>query len=143
MPDITVKSLVEMRLPKASVLLMTINTNYVDTAIEEVKALTPYAASAENDLTIIQKGYLADLAAVALLKYSLDRYKEDFKAQTASDGLLNEAQNKLAYLQDMIARFEQDAQFKAARLGIGIVTAPPLVVKIGAADESDESEETS
>jgi len=135
MPITSIKQLVEMRLPKATELLGKLESNYIDMAIEEVRALTPYEATLEKDLTTLQKGYLADLAAVALIKYSLDRYKEDFKAQSGPDGLLNEAQNKLAYLTEMMTRFEADAQFKANRLGIGIISTPALVVKIEAAEE--------
>jgi hypothetical protein len=95
----------------------------------------------EEELTLLQKGYIADLTAAKVLMVQLNRYMEDAKVKTGGDGVtINEYPDKLKYIQAMIKGFEDDAARKAGRLGTAAGYVPAMVNKVTAMDESDESD---
>lgn len=134
----SVFELVENRLVSTKDVLKKVNSSLIETTIEEVKAIYGFEEKKDNELSTLEKSYIADLASSAVLKYSLDRYKEDAKAKVGPDSLVHEAQDKLKYLKDQIKLFEEDAKLKAGKLGLDLVSTPALVLKIGAAVETDE-----
>jgi hypothetical protein len=136
--EITVKGLIEIRLLSTLELVRGLNVNILELTLEETKALHGFDGKEDKDLSTLEKSYLADLTAAAIVRYALDRYKEDAKAVLGGEGLVKEAQNKLAYLQDMLTRFESQAQFLAGRLGlVQAGTVPPVIGKSIAKDESE------
>lgn len=114
-----ISRMVEDRLLSTVQLLKGMSNNIIANTKEEILAINGFEGKKESELTTLEKSYLADLIAIALLRKSLDRYKEDAKSTDGPDGLIHEAQNKLAYLQDMITRYENDAAAKASKLGLG------------------------
>lgn len=138
MPEIELAALVENRLVSTAEVLKKVNSSLIETTIEEVKAVYGFEEKEDDELSVLQKSYIADLVAAAVLKYGLDRYKEDANAKTGPDTLVHEAQDKLKYLTEQINRFEKDAKLKAGKLGLDLISTPALVVKIGATVETDE-----
>jgi hypothetical protein len=134
--SVTIGQLVDNRLLSSKAMLISLSANIIKDTTEEIMACNGFEGKKDADLSTLQKSYLADLVAAALLKYSLDRFKEDAKATLGSDGLVHEAQNKLAYLQEMITGFETDASVKAGSLGLNMVSGAPVVIKVGANNQS-------
>ena len=135
----TVKQLVEHRLPTSRDVLGKIDSLVIEAAIEEIKAIYDFEDISDNDLSNKQKIYIADLAAVKILQQSLDRYKEDSKAKVGPDQLIDEAQDKLKYLKELIIQYQAEAKVLARRLGLIATGAPPpLIIKVGAVDETGE-----
>jgi hypothetical protein len=135
MPETTVEILVENRLLSTKELLKGLNDRIITNTIEEVKAIYGFEDKTDGDLSMLEQSYLADLSAAVLLKYSLDRYKEDAKAKLGPDSLVHESQDKLKFLKEMIDRLEKDAEMKRGKLGLDAVSIPALVTKIPAASE--------
>lgn len=134
----TVLILVENRIISTKEILGKDAPALISLTIEEVRAITGFEGKKDSELSALQKIYIADLVAVRVFTYALDRYMQDAKAKEGPDGLVHEAQDKLKYLKEQIKRFEESANKLAGKLGIGIVSVPPLVVKIEAAAETNE-----
>jgi hypothetical protein len=105
--------------------------------IAEVKAVYGFENKGEEEMSHLEQSYLADRTAVAILSFALDRFKEDLKAKLGADSTVHEEQDKLQFLKEQISRFEKDAEYKRARLGLDIVTPPAPVANIPAAEETE------
>lgn len=140
MADPTIQNYVESRLSQTKTILggngwTTLLTN----TIAEAKALYPtLEAKQEGDLTGLEKSFLADVTAVMILEFSLDRYKEDAKAKVGAESMVHESADKLKFLQEAMKRFKDSAQFKAGRLGLDIVNPPTGIANVPAAAETGE-----
>jgi hypothetical protein len=116
---LTIKGLVENRLLSTKTIIGELSTNLFENTTEEIMAVAGYEGKKDEELSILEKSYLADLIAAAILHYSLDRYKEDAKSVAGPDSMVREDQNKLAYLQEQLTGFEAAATQKAGKLGLG------------------------
>jgi len=134
----TVQDFVEGRLLVTKDVLGKSDNKLVENTIEEVKAIYGYEDKADNDLSVLEKSYLADRIAATVLRYSLDRYKEDAKVKVGSDSVEHEYQDKLKYLKEQISQLDQQAEMKEGRLGLNSGSIPPLVLKIPAGSEEEE-----
>jgi len=138
--DRTIQDYVEARLSQTKTILGGSEwTTLLTNTIAEAKALYPtLEAKQAEDLTGLEKSFLADVTAVMVLEFSLDRYKEDAKAKLGADSMVHESADKLRFLQEAIKRFEKEAEFKAGRLGLDIVNPPTGIANVPAATETGE-----
>jgi len=134
----TVQEFVESRLLVTREVLEKLDNKLIENTVEEVKAIYGYEDKGDNDLTTLEKSYLADRIAATVLRYSLDRYKEDAKVKIGSDSVEHEYQDKLKYLKEQISQLEEQAKLKEGRLGLDSGSIPPLVLKIPAGSEAEE-----
>lgn len=138
MGDTTVQGFVLNRLLITKDVLEKLDDKLIENTIEEVKAIYGYDGKTDNDLSTLEKSYLADRIAATVLRYSLDRYKEDAKVKVGADSIEHESQDKLKYLKEQIEQLEEQAEMKEGRLGLNSGSIPPLVLKIPVGSEEEE-----
>jgi hypothetical protein len=133
----SVQVLVENRLIATKEVLKKRGASLIGNTISEIKAVHGYEDKDDTELLDLEKSYIADLVAIEVIKYSMDIYKEEAKADLGPGGIEHEAQDKLKYLKEQIKTLKESAEFKAGRLGLNLKTVPPLAAKITAAVETD------
>jgi len=98
------------------------------------------APVSEDTLTLLQKGYIADLTAIDILTAQTNRYMEDAKVNTGGDGVITEHQDKLKYIKEQIKNLRANVKEKEGKLGLTVGSGvPTAVIKISARDESEDN----
>ncbi|MCG8553587.1 MAG: hypothetical protein MI799_24550 [Desulfobacterales bacterium] len=118
----TILDMLENRLPDEAVLF----AGSLGSFIEEAGALAGLDGVAEEDMTVLQKSLVADMAAKALILPAMSHYKKAL-AKAEGDGAGSaEWTDTLAFLVKMESKLETDIADKKSLISAGTDTGVPL-----------------
>lgn len=118
--------MVAYRLPDEAVLF----DDALSGIIEEAMALAGYEEKTEADLTTLQKGLVADLAAKALILPAMSKYKKDLASAEGDGSGKAQFVDKLKFLKEMETRLQASITEKRSQIdGAADPSAPMIVVE--------------
>lgn len=140
----TTLKLVQNRLP-ASTALSDLETDELQEFIDEAKVSRDYVdtnGDPEDDanLSWLESGYVADLAAINFLNSRLNRYMEDAKVKYGGDGVTYEKYDKEKFIKQQITALERAAKEKAGKLGFGGNVMAIGLIKVTPPVETDDDD---
>lgn len=120
----TILKLVQNRLPDEAVLFSESLADY----IEEGMAAAGYDGIAEDSLSVLQKGLVADYTAKALILPAMSYYKKEIAKAEADGGGTAEFVDKLKFLNEMAGKLSASITEKESKLSSLADAGVPLIV---------------
>lgn len=120
----TINQMVANRLPDEAALF----ADALDTFVEEAGAVAGFEGVAQEDMSVLQKSLVADMAARSLILPAMSHYKKAIAEAEGEGAGTAKFADKLAFLEKMDAKLATDITDKQARVAESTDTGVAMVV---------------